>query len=197
MGNKRVDSMTKADAGAEIERLRKVADGEIPCDPKVSDEIGGRMRRWGTEKFRTHPTLYMAEIHERLTLMEEDFRRYVRARVVGASERLTSERITATTQSLIDENPAWWLEPDCNELFFQRLQMLYPGCCDGSAPAKTTSQAQRDSAARVVPVAPPTAPRSVARVARVAPRPKKNCVVIWLLLAAAAGIAAVILKFLR
>jgi hypothetical protein len=193
MGNRRVDSMTRAEAGAEIERLRNVADGAIPCDPKISGDIGDRMRRWGSEKFRLYPKLYRSEIFEKLELREEEFRRYVRSRIVSASERLTSDRIRSTYESLTDEDPAWWLSAESNELFFDRLQQLYPGCCDGKSPATTnrlTTSVRKVSlpSADVRPDMHSVADRSSARPAAKLP------MYLWLVAAALLGGAIVLIK---
>lgn len=64
----------------------------------------------------------------------------MRSRVTGASEKLTKAKIKRVIKDLTREDEDWWSTTDRKEVFFRRLEVTFPACCDGRAPAKSFRQ---------------------------------------------------------
>ena len=119
LGVSNAECLTKQQATEEIERLLEVSNG--------------RQNDWLTDRLRLYPNLYSNELAEHLS---EQLHAYVRSRVVGASEQLTKAKIKGVVMALSKENGHWWEHPDHKSIFYNRLQQVHPGCCDGRTPEK-------------------------------------------------------------
>ena len=73
---------------------------------------------------------------EREQFLDQSLRGFVRTKVVHNSERLTKDTILAITRQFDAEDMYWPLQPNHKERFYEELQQIYPGCCDG-APASS------------------------------------------------------------
>jgi len=83
------------------------------------------------------PDLYIPEVIQYLLTLEDEFRGYVRRRVVGASERLTREKMSAVFSQLMAVDPIWWdwrRRDDPQAIFFAQLSLSFPGCVDEGPP---------------------------------------------------------------
>lgn len=112
--------------------------------PWVRGRIRNRMRSWHTDRLVLHPRLYQSELFE---LLEQPLRSYVRSEVVGASEKLTANRVHEVILSLSDRDPRWWqAAPNTrNSNFFTLLREMYPGCCDGKKPSRKGNTAAAET----------------------------------------------------
>jgi len=101
------------------------------------ERIQTRQSRWHEERLKLYPELYAYELKE---FLHEDLPNslhgYVRRRIVGASELLTKAKIRRVVETLTSEDAHWWHPSNHQEIFFERLRQMYPGCCDG----RTTDQ---------------------------------------------------------
>jgi len=91
--------------------------------------------RWHEERLKLYPELYPAELRH---FLEDDLpsslHAYVRKKVVGASEKLTKDKIRQVAKALADEDARWWHQPNYQAIFYVRLLQLFPGVCDGRSP---------------------------------------------------------------
>jgi hypothetical protein len=119
--------------------LTKQAAADMIASDSYFGEIGSisayerkraRAVKWNTERLILYPKLYAPELTEFLRdALPKQLHAYVRAQVSGASERLTKQKIKGVVNALINEDANWWQRDDCNTVFFERLKLLYPGCC--------------------------------------------------------------------
>ena len=136
MGVLTARALTKSEAGKKIEAI-----GEA-CSSDPFGRMDQRRGEWRTEKFRLHLDLYRADLLPFVMLSEDSFRNHVRARVVGASGKLTKAKVEGVVRALLEGEPLWWDAPDANERFFQGLAAMFPECVDGTAPARAERQVE-------------------------------------------------------
>ncbi len=113
-------------------------------DMNLNDRLRQKQSEWTTDRFVLYPELYAdvyaAEIKRMLDYeLPEILHSYVRTRIVGASEKLTKAKIKTVIQSLLDESPQWWQAKNKNEVFFNRLGVIYPSCVDGHTHERISS----------------------------------------------------------
>lgn len=133
MGVEDAASLTIAEAGQRIDSLFEVAD-----DTKWN-WLHDRQGLWITERYILYPELYASEFRTFIdTHFSEEMHTYVRARIVGASEKLTKQKITKVLRTLTNEDRLWWRAEDRKEKFFGTLSRLFPGCCDGGARTRSS-----------------------------------------------------------
>ena len=130
------ESLTKEEASAVISKLGR----DLP-DDKI-DEFTARQRKWSEAKFELYPDLYRDEKEFQLV---DELHQYVRTRVVGASERLTKEKVEKVIKELSEQDLDWWRSPGYKEAFFEALGKKHPGCVDGTPPQKKTYSKKQES----------------------------------------------------
>jgi len=109
--------------------------------------------RWYTERLFLYPQLYPVELEEYLSeqlhmleeKLSENLHAYVRGRLVGSSERLTRSKILDVIRALTKEDERWWQQSKHEAVFLERLKQMYPGCCDGHAPASREFYSQHEN----------------------------------------------------
>lgn len=121
------ENLTREEASQRIEQLIESTDPTI-CEKR---------RDWSTDRILLYPDLYRDEVNHMLEEeLPELLHGYVRARVIGSTEKLTRRKIRQVITSLTAESPLWWQAKNKGEVFFQRLSTTFPGCVDGHAPDK-------------------------------------------------------------
>lgn len=99
------------------------------------ERIQAHQSRWHEERLKLYPELYVYELKEFLRdTLPKSLHDYVRRRVVGATDILTKTKIRTIVDVLTNENSCWWHGSNHQEIFFERLRQMYPGCCDGHTP---------------------------------------------------------------
>lgn len=125
------NGLSKADASALID----AQDSRGPLETRAQ-----RGQEWQMYRIVHYPELYADErksyIKGELAQRMHD---YVRQRIVAASERLTNQKIVHVFDILERDDPDWWQSEGCAQLFYSRLSIEYPGCCDGRKPALSVS----------------------------------------------------------
>ncbi len=143
LGVKKLERFDKVSASAEIDRIHRRA--KRICFRRLQQRID----TWPEHRMILHPDLYRVEVVQHIQMLFGDtFRTYVRSRVVGASEKLSHDRIVAVINSLCDDLPDWWQKRSSSQVFFDRLGQLFPGCVDGRPPSrsqKATAQSMHQS----------------------------------------------------
>lgn len=130
MGVRDSEALTEERVDAELEKVNRLR--VCPLDEKLGQRLQSLDKRWSTERFLLHPELFSQEFDYFLSSeLPETLHGMVRRRVVGASEVLTKEKIKKVIEVLTASNRLWFKHPQSDELFFDRLKELYPGCCDG------------------------------------------------------------------
>ena len=144
MGVVEATSMTKQEASERIEHLMNVESQE------QWNWLFERQGDWITDRFILHAELYTSEFQKFLdTQLPDVMHTYVRGRVTGASETLTKAKIRNVIHAVTAEDRSWWQDSKRKERFFDKLNMLYPGCCTvgpqtrQSTPNKAVSTPQK------------------------------------------------------
>lgn len=134
LGVRRLSRFDKPSATAEISRQQLRA--QRLCFRRLKE----RVESWEHVRLHEYPELYRAEVIAYLIREYTDqFRSFVRSRVVGASGTLTQEKINSVIKSLTSEDSRWWQGPDCSLVFYERLGEFHPNCLDGGSPDRRRS----------------------------------------------------------
>jgi hypothetical protein len=129
LGVRGAENMTKEQASERIEQLIE------------SESLRQKREDWITDRLMLYPDLYKDEIEYMLNEeLAELLHGYVRSRVVGATEKLTKQKIRDVIANLTSEDPNWWQAKGKREVFFERLTMIFPRCVDGRTPEKLVDQ---------------------------------------------------------
>lgn len=108
------------------------------------EKLRERQHDWVTDRFILYPVLYEHEIESMLkNELPDVFHSFVRNHVVGASEKLTKQKISKIISSLTAENAQWWQAKNKKDVFFAKLASTFPGCVDGHQPVKKVTSAKR------------------------------------------------------
>ena len=134
MGFRNAQKLSFENASAAIEGLFETE------DLNLYETLREKQSEWITERFVMYPDLYANEIQRMLDEeLPEILHTYVRARMVGASEKLTKPKIKKVIAILLEESAQWWQSKNKKEIFYQRLSELYPACVDGRIPDKKST----------------------------------------------------------
>lgn len=137
LGIRNAKGLSSEQASARIHKLHQRA---RRCWGK---KLKDRVDSWETDRLFSHPELYKNEVVEFLEYQSDTFRRFVRSRVVGASEKLTKEKVSAVLRALTEDDPRWWIPAKSSVVFFERLSQMFPGCTDGPRPKRRSKQGGR------------------------------------------------------
>lgn len=136
MGVKNAESLTKQQAYDLIESNRFFNE---PQSMAELERQRSHQASWDKKRLMLYPDIYASELKEYLhDKLPNELHAFVRGQVIGASERLTKPKIREVVKFLTDEDANWWHRDDHQTVFFDRLQVIYPSCCDGRTPDKQT-----------------------------------------------------------
>lgn len=126
MGVSEADALTRKEASDRIDTLMDTPSQEH------WNWLFERQGAWMTDRFILHHDLYASEFQRYLDeQLPDSLHAYVRGRVTGAPETLTKSKIKKVIHAITADDREWWRSTQKNEVFFERLAQMYPGCCEG------------------------------------------------------------------
>lgn len=135
MGVQDAATLTRKEASERIDKLMDT--------PSQEDRnwLFERKGEWMTDRFILYPDLYASEFQRYLDdQLPDSLHTYVRGKVTGAPETLTKTKIRKVIHAITADNREWWRLPQRQELFFDRLSQMFPGCCQGGPRIRSTRE---------------------------------------------------------
>jgi DNA polymerase III epsilon subunit-like protein len=122
LGDLNADSYTAKEASDKIQRIG----GNI-----TPREDG---KNWTIERYILHPDLFRDEFQKFLsTKIKRDCLAFYDGTVFESSDYPSAEIMQVVFGALARNDLNWWYRPNFAKLFFEKLQELYPACCDGKS----------------------------------------------------------------